>query len=238
MKTAPFRNDPGRPEFMATLGLLPPYTLHDVKAAYRIKALETHPDRGGAPADFMKIHEAYKQATEFVQISGDRRGWIADQVETHLRQQEVTAEVQRLGGQTEFEETDWLKHYVGDFAQLADRLRVIQLEDTAADDAFLYLLAEQPPRAPYLTELSLAGTRITDKGLEALTGLELLRRLDLSRTKVTNRGVQAIVRSLPALEWVGMAGLRVGWFSRWRLRALLRGREAERRHMKLLSPSS
>jgi curved DNA-binding protein CbpA len=238
MKTAPFRVDPGRPEFMATLGLLPPYTLHDVKAAYRIKAFENHPDRGGVPADFMKVHEAYKRATEYVQISGDRRGWIADQVETHLRQQEVAAEVQRLGGQTEFEETDWLKHYVGDFAQLADRLRVIRLQDTAADDAFLHLLAEQPPRTPYLMELSLAGTRITDKGLQALKGLELLRRLDLSGTKVTNRGVQAAIRSLPSLEWVGVAGLPVGWLPRWRLRALLRGREAERKRMQLLSPSS
>jgi hypothetical protein len=74
--------------------------------------------------------------------------------------------------------------------------------------------------------------------LHTLTGLELLRRLDLSRTKVTNRRVQAAIRSLPALEWVGVAGLRVGWLSRWRLRALLRGREAQRKRLQLLSPSS
>jgi curved DNA-binding protein CbpA len=238
MITASLREDINRPEFMAILGLLPPYTANDVKAAYRVKAMETHPDRGGASADFIKIHEAYKQATEYVQFTGDRRKWIAEQVESYLRQQEASAEVEKLGGQTEFEEADWLKRYFGDFAHLAVRLRVIRLQDGAADDAFLTFLAGQPPRTPHLVELCLAGTRITDKGLLALTGLELLRRLDLSRTRVTTRGVLAAVRSLPSLEWVGVAGLRLGWLSRWRLRALLRRREAERKRLKLLSPSS
>ena len=237
MIKTPNSSDPGRPEFMATLGLLPPYTLHDVKAAYRVKAMETHPDRGGKPEDFIRIHEAYKRAMEYVEFTGDRRKWIAEQVEFHLRQQEAAAEVKRLGGRTEFEEVDWLRHHVGDFTSLADRLRIINLEGTAADDAFLTFLAGQPPRTPYLTELNLAGTRITDKGLAALAGFDLLRRLDVSGTKVTNSGFQAIVESLPALEWVGVAGSGVGWLSRWRLRALLRGRKAERRRLKLIMRS-
>ena len=37
---------------MVTLGLLPPYTLEDIRAAYREKAKTLHPDRGGTPADF------------------------------------------------------------------------------------------------------------------------------------------------------------------------------------------
>jgi hypothetical protein len=236
MIKTPIREDQGRPEFMATLGLLPPYTLGDVKAAYRVKAMETHPDRGGAKDDFVKVHEAYKKAMEFVQISGDRRGWIANQVEFHLRQQEVVAEVQRLGGQTEFEEVDWLRQHVGDFAQLADRLRVIRLQNTAADDGFLSFLAGQPPRTPYLMELYLPGTRITDKGLSALRGLDSLRRLDLSHTKVTDRGLREVVGELPSLEWIGVSGSRVGWLARWRLRSLLRGREAERRRLRLMIP--
>lgn len=237
MIPASSRDDTNRPEFMAILGLLPPYTSEDVKAAYRVKAMETHPDRGGASADFIKVHEAYKRATEYVQISGDRRRWIADQVESHMRQQEAVVEVSRLGGQCEFEEAAWLKGYVGDFAQLAERLRAIRLPNTATDDAFLTFLAQQPLRTPHLTELSLAGTRVTDKGLPALAGLELLRKLDLSGTRVTPRGVQAAVRSLPALEWVGVAGLRFGFLSRWRLRVLLRRREAERIRLKSLAPS-
>lgn len=236
MTKPPLRDDKGRPDFMVLLGLLPPYSLSDVKSAYRVKAMETHPDRGGARDDFIQINEAYKQAMEYVQVTGDRRRWIADQVECHLRQEEVAAEVKRLGGRTEFEEIEWLKPFVGDFIVLADRLRVIQLQNTAADDAFLTLLTGQPPRTPYLIELNLARTRITDQGLQALPGLELLRRLDLSGTRVTNRGFQALVRSLPSLEWVGMGGTGVGWLARWRLRGLLRRRQAERRRMKMLMP--
>src|SRR5262249_12799891 len=197
MIKTPNSSDPDRPEFMATLGLLPPYTLQDVKAAYRAKAMETHPDRGGKADDFIRIHEAYKQAMEYVEFTGDRRKWIAEHVEFHLRQQEAAAEIQRLGGRAEFEEVDWLRHHVGDFSSLADRLRVIHLQGTAADDAFLTFLAGQPLRTPYLTELNLTGTRITDKGLPALAGFELLRRLDVSGTKVTNGGFQSVVESLP-----------------------------------------
>lgn len=226
-----------RPDFMVTLGLLPPYSPSDVKSAYRAKAMLAHPDRGGVAADFIKLHEAYKQATEYVQFTGDRRGWIASHVECHLRQQEVAAEVERLGGRTEFDEADWLKPHIGDFVLLADRLRVIQLQNTAADDAFLAFLAGRPSRAPYLTELNLAGTHLTDKGLQELTELKLLRKLNLAGTRVTTSGLQAAVLSLPSLEWVGMAGTRVGWLARWRLHGLLRGREAKRRRMALLIPS-
>jgi hypothetical protein len=236
MMTTPCSDDKCRPAFMVTLGLLPPYTLSDVQSAFRVKALETHPDRGGAKADFLKVQEAYDQAIEYVQFTGDRRRWIADQVERHLRQQEVAAEVQRLGGQTEFEEPDWIMPCVGDFVVLADRLRVITLQNTAADDAFLGFLAGQSPRAPYLTDLNLAGTPITDNGLQELTGLGLLRRLDLSGTRITNRGLQAVVRSLTSLEWVGVAGSGVGWLARWRLHRLLSGRDAEHRRMRLLIP--
>ncbi len=225
----------GRPEFMTTLGLLPPYTLEDVKSAYREKVRHAHPDRGGAAADFVKLQEAYERALEYVAFCGDRRKWIAVQVECYLRQQEAAAEVARLGGQVEFEEIDWMKRFLGDFASLADQLRIIRLRNTAADDAFVTFLAEQPPRTPYLRELDLAGTCVTDKGLQALARLGLLRRLDLSGTEVTGRGVRAVLEAaLPALEEIGLASTRVGWLSRWRLRALLRGRKAENERLKLL----
>lgn len=236
MRATPFSEDAKRPEFMAALGLLPPYTQGDVKSAYRAKAMETHPDRGGRQTDFIKIHEAYKQAMEYVQVIGDRRKWIAEQVDCYLRQQEVAAAVERLGGRAKFEETTWLRSYVGDFVLLAERLRVIHLQNTQANDAFLSFLAEQPPRVPNLVELNLAGTRITDEGLQSLEGFDQLRRLDLSGTRVTSRGFRFVVQELPALEWVGVAGSGVDWLSRWRLSKLLRGREAERRRLKLLMP--
>ena len=140
MISTPISDDKCRPAFMVTLGLLPPYTLSDVQSAFRVKALDTHPDRGGAKADFLKIHEAYDQAMEYVRFTGDRRRWIANQVECHLRQQEVAAEVERLGGQTEFEQPAWAMPCVGDFAVLADRLCVIELQNTA-------IPREEAPRA-------------------------------------------------------------------------------------------
>ena len=164
--------------------------------------------------DFLKVQEAYERAVEFVAYCGDRRKWIADHVEAYLRQREAAAKVERLGGQVEFEEVDWLKQSVGDFAVLVERLRVIRLRNTAADDALMNFLAEQPSRTPYLIELDLADTRISDKGLQALTGLRLLQRLDLSGTRVTWRGLWATVEELPSLEKVGLAGTAIGWLSR------------------------
>ncbi len=54
-----------RPEFMAMLGLLPPYTTEDVKQAYMRKAKSAHPDLAGDPRVFRKIQEAYEQAQQF-----------------------------------------------------------------------------------------------------------------------------------------------------------------------------
>jgi hypothetical protein len=227
-----------QPEFMAVLGLLPPYSLDDLKAAYRAKAMEMHPDRGGSKTDFNRLHEAHERALEYLHFVGDRRKWIAMQVERHLRQQEVTSEVERLGGHTELEEVEWMKDSVGDFAHLADRLRAIRLSGTAADDGFLIFLAEKPTRVPYLITLDVARTRITDNGLLALTGFDLLRSLDLSGTRITGSRVEVAIRSLPSLSRVGLAGSGVGCLSRLRVKAKLRQRELEEKRLRLLTLTS
>ncbi len=226
--------DAGPLEYMTTLSLLPPYSLDDVKSAYRAKALETHPDRGGTIGEFLKIQEAYERAVEYVTYCGDHRKWIADHVDFYLRQSEAAAAVRRLGGQVEFEEVDWLRHSVGDFAWLAERLRTIRLRKTAADDDFLAFLVEEPSRTPYLFELDLAGTPISDKGLEALASLSLLQRLDVSGTQVTGPALAAVVDALPTLEEVGLAGISIGWLPHWRLNASLRRRRAENERRSLL----
>jgi hypothetical protein len=203
---------------MAVLGLLPPYTLDDVKAAYRAKVREAHPDRGGDATAFGKIEEAYEQAIEYLNFRGDRRGWIASQVQPYLRQQEVADEVQRRGGQAEYEQIDWLKHSFGDgFAMLAERLRIIRLHGPGADDGFLAYLGEEPKRTPYLIELDLAGSAITDEGLRNLANFEVLQRLNLAGSAVTERGLQAVMRELPALKWLNVASTKAAWLSRWRL---------------------
>src|SRR5262249_30504000 len=126
-----------RPEFMAVLGLAPPYALEDVREAYRQRALTAHPDRGGNADEFNRLSEAYDRAIEYVKFHGDRRAWIAMRVECHLLQEEVTAEVQRRKGQIDVERMDWLKDSWGEgFELLGDQLRAIRVRGQADGDRF------------------------------------------------------------------------------------------------------
>jgi hypothetical protein len=49
------------PEAFAVLKLRPPCTIEDIKDAYRTRAKEVHPDRGGTPADFQAAEAAYRR---------------------------------------------------------------------------------------------------------------------------------------------------------------------------------
>lgn len=46
----------------ATLGVLPSATPEALRAAYRARARDTHPDRGGDPDEFYKVTQAYEAA--------------------------------------------------------------------------------------------------------------------------------------------------------------------------------
>ena len=46
--------------YLKILGLTFPFTLQDLKRAYRKKALETHPDSGGTAEAFRSVHNAYQ----------------------------------------------------------------------------------------------------------------------------------------------------------------------------------
>src|SRR5687767_11931375 len=80
---------PPRPEFMATLGLLPPYLAEDVEKAYLAKLKQIRPDLGGDRQAFYDVQNAYVRAKEYVKFRGDRRGWIATQVDAYVAVQEV-----------------------------------------------------------------------------------------------------------------------------------------------------
>ena len=45
-----------------TLGITPEATLKDIKAAFRAKALLTHPDQGGDAEAYQAVREAYAEA--------------------------------------------------------------------------------------------------------------------------------------------------------------------------------
>lgn len=50
---------------LTMLGLSAPYTVKDVKRAYKRLALKTHPDLGGSNAAFIKLKEAHDSALRF-----------------------------------------------------------------------------------------------------------------------------------------------------------------------------
>jgi hypothetical protein len=50
------------PSVWATLGLTPHATTLEIKRAYRVRALELHPDRGGTDESFRALHSAYESA--------------------------------------------------------------------------------------------------------------------------------------------------------------------------------
>jgi hypothetical protein len=201
---------------MVVLGLLPPYALEDVREAYRQKALTAHPDRGGDPAAFARLSEAYDRAVEYVTFQGDRRAWIANQVECHLLQEEVAAEVRGRKGTVDYERMDWVKASWGDgFEALADRLRSIRVHGQADGDAFLAFLGSRNP--PYLTGLDVADCRVTDDGLRSLSSCGGLHWLDLSGTAVSYAGLLAALEHLPSLARLNVRGTSVGWLRRRQL---------------------
>ena len=51
-----------KPSIWHTLGLDPRATLIEIKRAYRLRALEAHPDRGGSDEAFRALHRAYESA--------------------------------------------------------------------------------------------------------------------------------------------------------------------------------
>lgn len=210
-------NQLDRPDFMAVLGLLPPYEFEDIKAAYRAKALVAHPDKGGHPADFMRLKEAYDQAVEYSKFHGSRRAWIAAQVEQYVLQEEVIAEVLRRGGRVEIERLDWMEKSWGEgFSYLADRLRHIYVRDMTDGDTFLEFLAAHRPL--YLVGLDVSGSLVSGDGLCRLADFEILRWLDVSRTDVDRSTLQSLLSSLPSLERLNVRKTRLGWLGRWRLR--------------------
>ncbi|MGQ0634842.1 MAG: DnaJ domain-containing protein [Planctomycetaceae bacterium] len=212
----------GRPDFMALLGLLPPYIEEDVHKAYKAKAIEWHPDRGGSKENFIRLQEAYENAMDFVKFTEGRRLWLARQVEPYLRQQEVVADVERRGGSVTVETVDWMQRSFGDFASLADRLRGIRLRDNADGDAFLRSLAEAGKDLRYLVDLDLAGTRVSDAGLVLVQNLRNIQRLNLARTGVTAAGLR-VLQALGDLQWLNLAGTSIGWWGRQTLKRALSG---------------
>ena len=210
-----------RPDFMATLGLLPPYLAEDVEKAYLAKLKEIRPDLGGDRQAFYAVQNAYAQAKEYVKFRGNRRGWIAKQVDAYLAVQDVIEHLTQLGASVEVASLDWLRRSFGDFAQLTEAVVGVRLHDSPRGDEVIEYLVAQQERLLELRRLDLAGATISDAALQRLQVFRHLAELDVSRTSTTWQGLQ-IVTQLPELAIVRADGSQLNWLGRWRLRRALR----------------
>lgn len=175
-----------RPEAVEKLGLSLPVTEQDVKQAYRQKAQQAHPDHGGTASEFIEVQRAFDEAVEFAKRNGKRLPWIGAQMPIYVAQIEAIGLVEQWGGTVETETLDWLEDTVGDdFAQLADRLKAIDLSGRPVGDRELSQLLAEAPHLPFLESINLADTPITDTSAARLMRLSSLKRLDLQGTKVT-----------------------------------------------------
>jgi hypothetical protein len=210
---------------MATLGLSPPYALEDVKQAYRDKARATHPDRGGSAAAFQAVQEAFERAQAYLEFRADRRAWIAAKMNRYAAVQRAVERLRRLGATVEVGAPRWLEQSFGDFAQLAETVSAVQLVDSPRGDELIAALVEHQGSLRELRRLELPGCQTTDDAALRLAAFQQLTTVDLSRTPATRR-VAALVDEIESLRTLKLAGTNVGWWTRRRLAARLRRRQA------------
>jgi len=207
-----------RPDFLVTLGLIPPCSVEDVKQAFLVKVKTAHPDVGGDVADFRKLQEAYERATEWAKFRASRTVWLSTWVEKYVEQDSVVTEIQRRGAKVESEGVDWLRRSFGeDFSHLADKVRSIAWHGSAVDDKAIAWLSDHRATLITLKSLDLTQSAVTDAGVQHLAAFPALSELNLSETKVTGAGLVVLDR-LPELEWLGLKGTSIGWIARMKLK--------------------
>lgn len=219
-----------RPEFMVTLGLAPPYTIEDVHEAYREMAKRVHPDRGGTTAAFNELHQAFEQAQAYVEISTDRRGWIASKMAQYMDLEQAVARLRRLGAVLTMSAPKSLEESFGDFAQLMDSVVLVRAVDIANGDGLVAAMVTEHKSLGHLAAIELPGCRVSDDAVLSLCVFRRLAHLDLSRTTITSRAL-AVVDALPALESIALDGVAIGWWTRRRIRSQLRSRTADPRNL-------
>jgi len=207
-----------RPDFLVTLGLIPPCTVEDVKQAYLAKVKTVHPDVGGDAADFRKLQEAYERATEWAKFRASRIAWLSTWVEKYIEQDSVVTEIQRRGAKVELEGVDWLRRSFGeDFSHIAEKVRSIAWHGPAVDDKAISWLSDHRTTLTSLKSIDLTRSAITDAGLQHLAAFPALKEVNLSETKIAAGGLVVLDR-LPDLEWLGLKGTSIGWIARMKLK--------------------
>ena len=207
-----------RPDFLATLGLIPPCTVEDVKQAYLVKVKTAHPDAGGNAEDFRKLQEAYEKASEWAKFRASRIQWLATWVEKYVEQDGVVAELQRRGAKVEIEGVDWLRRSFGDdFSHVAEKVHSITWNGPAVDDKAITWLSDHRTTLTALKSLDLTRSAVTDAGVQHLSAFPSLKELNLSETKIS-AGALVVLDRFPDLKWLGLKNTQIGWLARTKLK--------------------
>jgi hypothetical protein len=222
---------------MVTLGLLPPYTAEDVERAYLARIKDIRPDLGGDREAFYEVQNAYMQAKEYVKFRGDRRGWIARQMDEYLAVEEVIDRLKAFGAQVETDSVDWLEKSFGDFAELSESVISIRLNGAANGDEVLDYLVSQRDKLLELRRLDLSGSVVSDDGVRQLSVFRRLSELNLNRTPITWLSLH-IVEWLPELEEVHVEGTGLKWLTRRKLAAQLRRKRKAAAAMRAIHPTT
>ena len=227
---------PDRPECMAVLGLLPPYSAEDVKQAYLAKVKELHPDRQGERADFDRLQEAYEQAKLYVVFRGDRRGWIARRVEEYLATEAVIRQLKDFGAEVETRSVQWLEKSFGDFSELTASVIGVRLAGTENGDEVLRYLVGQHDHLLELRRLEIPGTVVSDGSVLQLSVFRRLAHLDLTSTPITWKGLE-VVHWLPALEAIELEGTQTSWWTQRKIKRLVRRKRRKAVSAKTVHPT-
>jgi hypothetical protein len=229
--------DYDRPACMSTLGLLPPYTAEDVERAYLARIKDIRPDLGGDREAFYDVQNAYMQAKEYVKFRGDRRGWIARQMDEYLAVQEVIDRLKAFGAQVETDSVDWLQKSFGDFAELSESVNAIRLNGAANGDEVLDYIVSQREKLLELRKLDLAGSAVSDEAVRQLSVFRRLSELNLNHTPITWLSLH-IVEWLPELEEVHVEGTGLKWLTRRKLATQLRRKRKAAAAMRAIHPTT
>jgi hypothetical protein len=216
-----------RPAFAVTLGLLPPYSMDDVKRAYRDKVKDAHPDRGGDRDTFERIQRAFEEAGEYLKFRGDRRLWIAARMDEYMEVVALTERLRKLGAEVDSTMLEWVRHSFGDFANLTESIVGVRLHDSQNAAELVDVMIGELPSLPALKRLSLAGCQVDNLLALELRVFKSLADLDLSRTPITDRAL-TVVEFLPDLVALNIAGTGVGWWARRKAERILRKRRQSR----------
>ena len=209
---------PRRPDFIQALGLLPPYSVTDVKKAYRERARKLHPDAGGDPEDFKALAFAYERALEYAEFRESRREWLGKRIERYAVREDVIERVRQLGGQCRLGPMqDYLDDFGSDFAEVIRSLAEIRLSGPHITDETLEWTETIGDVGGEVRTLVVQDAKLSTQGLLRLSAFGTLRALDLRGTRVSREGL-AVLDRLAAIEWLHLGKTGVGYLGRRRIR--------------------